>query len=83
MADIRRVTELLGNFYDLNMYDEGWQHFFSQNNIAMPTAYLALSGYVTPTEKGIAYLNDAWLDLCDILEMDPEGEYASIAEFLE
>lgn len=62
--------------------DPMWQPFFTVYDIAVPLSKLILLQCAEPTDEGTVCIEEAWLDLCRIVMVDPEGEYDLLDEML-
>ena len=62
--------------------DPMWQPFFSVYDIAVPLAKLIVLDCATPTDNGVAFIEEAWLDLCNIVMVDSDEEYEFFADML-
>jgi len=70
--------------YDLYMnYSDEYEEFIDANDIGVPAAVLSHIGAVTLTDKGIHSIEETWTSLCDILEIDPYGNYPTIEFMME
>lgn len=74
--------ELLHNFYIAFLSDDEYSDFIAINDVGFPCAYLSVMGYVDITPVGVLAVNETWNALCEMLEIDPHAEYASIGEMM-
>lgn len=63
--------------------DEMWQNFFEINDLGVPIAIALSHETAEPTDKGITYLNETWVDLCRLVMVDSDAEYDFLDEMLE
>lgn len=83
MATVRTVTNILGEFYAINYDKEEYAPLFAANDIGFPLAYHIWSGLAAPTDRSLEYLNQTWIEFCDIFQIDPLNDFNSLNEFLE
>lgn len=83
MANVRQVTNILGEFYAMNFDNEEYRPLFDTNDIGFPLSYHIWSGLAEPTDRSVEYLNQTWLEFCGIFDIDPLASFDSLAEFLE
>lgn len=60
--------------------DDVWSTFFEMYDVGVPLAMLVVLDFATPSESGVAAIQDTWNELCRILGLDPEREYESFDE---
>lgn len=82
MADVRSVTNILGEFYSLNYDNEELRPLFDSNDIGFPLAYHIWSGLAEPTDRSVQYLNQTWLEFCAIYDIDPMNNFDTLDEFI-
>ena len=63
--------------------DPMWQPFFSVYDVGVPLAKFVVNEWATPTAEGIEFIEEAWLDLCRLIMVDPEGEYEMLDEMIQ
>ena len=63
--------------------NESWEYFFSYNDLALPMSYLIAADLVEPKDGASDYIDETWDMFCEYIEIDPEGEYATIADAFE
>ena len=73
--------EILYDFY-MNYSDE-YEEFIDENDIGVPAAVLSYIGAATLTDKGIHSIEETWISLCDILQIDSYGNYPTIEFMME
>ena len=61
---------------------EAWDEFFNYNDVGLPLAHFIHAGYVEPTKESEAYhfINETWRIFCEYIDIDEDGEYATIWE---
>ena len=62
--------------------DPTWFEFLNYYDISLPLAYM-YAYYVVegePTDMGTTYINEAWETLCEMLVINPEGNYKDLGE---
>ena len=79
-----KKVDILADLYLEYNEDEAFADFFQMNNLGVPLALALRAGGVdTLTEDGERWINESWDDFCDLLQVDPEGEYTGIDGILE
>lgn len=63
-------------------HDPMWEPFFRIFDVALPLARLVVLQCAEATDTGEQFINEAWLDLCKIVMVDPDGEYDFLDEML-
>lgn len=80
-------VEILGEFWmfyrDQAEKDEGWQDFLSWADIGLPMAYMAWQELVTIKPDSKIYVEQTWDVLCEMLNLDPQSRFGSIAEMFD
>lgn len=74
------VLTQLWLFYrdEADKHDE-WRNFFEQEDIALSLSFAVDNNYVSGvTADGMAVIDDAWNTFCEMINIDPEVEYADI-----
>lgn len=84
-----KKCEILG---DLWLYyreeaatNENWSEFFAWADIALPLSHMVSQGFavLTATDEGVEaekFIEDAWITFCEIIAIDPDKNYESIAD---
>jgi len=83
MANVRSVSNILGEFYSLNYDNDDYRPLFDSNDIGFPLAYHIWAGLAAPTDRSIEYLNQTWIQFCEIFDIDPLNDFDTLAEFLD
>lgn len=78
-----KKCEILNDFYMDNSGTEEYDDFISMNDLGFPAAVLVMNGGAILTEVGDSFVNQTWIALCELLEVDHMGEYSSIDEMME
>jgi hypothetical protein len=63
--------------------DEQYRDFFIYNDLGVPLALMINGKMVTPLVEGIDIINETYIMLCDILEVDKDKEYTEYSDFIE
>ena len=75
--------EILGNiwlFYSEDAKrDATWSEFFDIYDIGLPLAYFVTTGIASVKRGKESYVNDAWNDMCDIINVDKFAKYQDLA----
>jgi hypothetical protein len=75
--------EILSDLW-LNYKDnEELGDFVEYNDLGLPLAYLIHTNLVTVTEEGMGYVDETFNLLCKGLDLDLDGDYASLNELME
>jgi hypothetical protein len=61
--------------YDDN---EDWKDFFLIHDLGVPIAVAIDMGGAHATEKGIEWINESFIGLCEYLDIDSYGEYEDL-----
>ncbi len=72
--------QLLYEFEGACKGDYVWSTFFEMYDVGIPLSMLVALEFATPSDSGVAAIQDTWRELCRILGLDPEGEYESFDE---
>jgi hypothetical protein len=83
MANVRSVTNILGEFYADNYDNVEYEDLFASHDIGFPLAYYLWRGIAAPTEKSAEWLNQTWIDFCAFYEIDPHNDFDSLQSFLD
>ena len=78
-------TDILGDFWLYYRQDankqEAWQEFFEWADVALPLSFMVSKGYAdNATEEGIKMIEDTWLVFCEMIEIDPDAEFSTVAD---
>ena len=71
--------------FDLSMKygnDPMWKPYFDVYDVGVPLARFIVMDWATPTESGIECIEEAWVDLCRLIMVDPEGEYEMLDDMV-
>jgi len=78
-------VEILGNiwiFYaDEAKKHETWQEFFEWADVALPMSYLSWLGMIDIKPESMHYVDEAWIELCNIIAVDADENYSNLKEF--
>ena len=83
MATVRSVSNILGEFFAMNFDKPEYQELFDHNDIGFPLAFHIYRGMAAPTDLTAQYLNETWLEFCNIFDIDPLNDFETLGEFLE
>ena len=83
MATVRSVTNILGEFYAMNFDKPEYQPLFDTNDIGFPLSYHIWRGFAAPTDLTAEYINETWVDFCNMFDIDPLNDFQTLEEFLE
>ena len=76
-------VEIISAFYSKYANSEEWQEYFEALDLGVPLAVAIDMGGATATEEGIKWIDEAWDELCETLEIDRHGEYNSFDEVMK
>lgn len=78
-------VEILGSiwlFYaDQAKEDANWLEFFEWADVALPMSYLSWLGLVDIKPESMHYVDEAWVEVCSMIDVDVDAEYLSLKEF--
>lgn len=76
------LSGLWVNYREEAKQHEAWNEFFQYNDVGLPLAHFIDVGYVTmnPESEGYYYVNETWRIFCEYINIDVNGDYASIWE---
>lgn len=58
-----------------------WVDFFRYNDVGLPLSYVLAENLVdAATEDGTQIIEETWQMFCEYINIDPDGEYASIVD---
>ena len=73
------LSDLWINYKD----NEELEDFVEYNDLGLPLAYLIHTELVTVTNEGMPYVDETFNLLCKALDLDLDGDYASLNELME
>jgi hypothetical protein len=76
--DTKSKAQILIQFTQDSFNDEVFEDFFDYNDLGIPMAIAIDQEMVILTDKGEELINETWNELCELFNVDPEGEYESI-----
>jgi len=62
---------------------EFFSDFVIYNDLGLPLAQSVVYKLADLTEGGTRAIEETWINLCDLLELDPEEEYDGFEEMLD
>ena len=63
--------------------DEGWEALISAYDLAFPFAFGVKHGLIALNDKGVASVEECWIDACGMMGIDPDGNYADYSEWID
>lgn len=82
-----KKIEIIGTIYMLFSEqvkdDEEWSAFFEWADVGLPMAYLSHLNLIDIKDDAKHYIDDTWIELCNIISVDAEAEYTSLKEFFD
>ena len=76
--DNRTKAEILVQFTQDNFNDEMYEDFFDYNDLGIPMAIALTQEMVILRDSGEKLLEETWIELCQLFNADPNGEYETI-----
>lgn len=76
-------VEIMHEFYMDYSGSEEYDDFISLNDLGFPAATLSYTGAATLNDNGMAYVNDTWNALCELLGIDSYGDYDNLDSLME
>lgn len=77
-----KQVEILGTFWlfyrEDALRDEGWAMFFNTQDVGLPLSYMLWQGLAVEQADAIEYIDSTWAMYCDLIGIDPEGDYDSL-----
>ena len=55
-----------------------WNDFFTWADIGLPLAYMAAEGIATVKSDAKTFVEAAWVDFCEILDIEQEASYQTL-----
>lgn len=75
------LAQLWVLYKDNDQKDEGWEDFFRWADVGLPLAYAKDMGYITGIKpEGKDIIEETWGVFCELIAIDPNGEYDNIVE---
>ena len=81
--DTTTKTKIIEDFVGDYGKDEQYSDFFIYNDLGVPLALMVNNKMVTLLDEGIDVINETYIMLCDILEVDKDKEYTEYSDFIE
>lgn len=87
MLEIKEISEIIEDFSRQFTTGEVDRDFFSDfliyNDLGLPLAQCVVYGLATPTTEGNAVILETWVNLCDLLGIDPNQYYEDFDDMIE
>lgn len=64
-------------------HNEAWNDFFEWADIGLPLAYMISQDLADPKEEAETFIEETWEAFCEMISIDPEGDYDNLAECFE
>lgn len=85
--DIQSMSRILEEFSrDFTVGDldrEFFSDFVIYNDIGLPLAQSVVYELANPTQAGQNVIKETWINLCNILEVDPNEEYEDLDDMFD
>ena len=76
--------EVLNEMYEVCKDSPAWEQYFTVYDLGMPLARMvALDLAEQISDEGTGFIEEAWLGLCYMMNVDPEGEYESFDDIIQ
>ena len=76
-------VEILHDFYMNYSSSNEYVDFMKIQDLGLPAAVLSFNGSANLTDIGIKYVEETWIALCELFEVDHHGEYDDYDSFME
>jgi hypothetical protein len=80
--DNRTKAEILVQFTQDEFNSGEYEEFFDYNDLGIPLSIAITQDMVILTDAGEQLLEETWIELCNLFEADPNGEYESIDDLV-
>lgn len=81
-----KKCEILGSLWLFYGNDEKpdvvWENYFDTYDIGLPLAYFVWTDVATVKKDKRSYIEDAWDDLCKMMNVPADGNYDSLTDLL-
>ena len=78
-----KKVEVLNDFYMDYSGSDQYADFIEIHDLGLPAAVLSFNGSATLTDIGVKHVEETWIDLCELFEIDHHGEYESLESMIE
>ena len=78
----RLVNEFAGE-YMTEQNDLELELFFTVNNLGIPFSIGLTNNFITLEKSGEEIIEETWIDLCNLMDLDPNEEYKDIWQMIE
>lgn len=78
-----KKCEILNDFYMDYAGSDEYDDFITVNDLGFPAAVLSVMGAATLTDIGKYQVEETWVNLCNMIEVDHMGEYDSLSQIME
>ena len=85
--DIKKISEILEEFardFTTGELDrEFFKDFVIYNDLGIPLAQAVTYELAEPTEAGEEVIVETWNNFCNMLDVDPDGEYEDLDDLID
>lgn len=81
-TDFSTKCRILADVHSESTWNDDLGEFKKYNDMGLPLAYAVAVDIVEPKEKAKEFIEETWLLLCKMLEVDPEKEYQDSVDIL-
>lgn len=74
--------EILGTLWTFykDTDNQTWKEFFAWADLGLPLSYQVWQGLATAKTEGKKVVEETWKVFCEMIEIDPEGNYESLSD---
>lgn len=83
MTPFSNQVDILSELYLEYSDDEQWQGFLKIYDLGIPLAVAIANGGASANSKGESWINESYIALCELLQIDSHGNYESLEDMLE
>lgn len=84
MMKLLEKAVILADLWEIFDGDENWEPFFRYSDLGIPFAFGVSNGYILDLSmEGERVIEETWDFVCDIMQLDPDGEWEDTASFLK
>jgi hypothetical protein len=84
MTNIEKKSSLITEFVLESSKDEEYEDFFKLNDIGIPLAVSISNKLIEKlTPEGNSLIEETWVYLCTVLDIDPNDDYNGIEEMID
>lgn len=81
-TDFSTKCRILADVHSEATWNKDLDEFRQYNDMGLPLAYAVAVDIVEPKEKAKEFIEETWILLCKLLEVDPDKEYEDSEDIL-